>query len=34
MGTAIKTDTDIFHVLSNFTDFRLHVDKLFLEVII
>ena len=34
MGTATKTDTDIFHVLNNFIDFRLHIGKLYLDVII
>ena len=34
MGRARKTDTYIFHVLSNFIDFNLHVGTLFLEVMI
>ena len=34
MGTTRKTDTDIFHVLSNYIEFRLHVGKLFLDVTI
>ena len=34
MGTARKTDTDIFHVLCNFMDLHLHVGKLFLDVTI
>jgi len=34
MGTARKTDAEIVHVLSNCIDFRLHVGKLFFEVMI
>ena len=34
MGTAGKTDAEIFHVLSNFINFHLHVGKLFLDVMI
>ena len=34
METARKTNTEIFHVLSNFVEFRLHVGKLFLDVMI
>ena len=34
MGTAGKTGTDIFHVLSNFIDFRWLVGKLFIDVTI
>ena len=34
METERETDTDIFHVLSNFIDFGLQVGKLFLDVMI